>query len=61
MRAMSAAIIVFAAAAFLTVAAPPAAAHHSFAAEYDSTKPVTLHGAVVGPGGVVCLEAHRSR
>jgi len=36
-----------AAAAVLTAAALPAAAHHSFAAEYDASKPITLHGAVV--------------
>ena len=30
----------------LGVAALPLLAHHSFAAEYDSTKPVTLKGAV---------------
>ena len=28
------------------MAAPPLSAHHSFAAEFDSTKPVTLTGAV---------------
>lgn len=28
------------------VAAPPVTAHHSFAAQYDSTRPVTLQGSV---------------
>ena len=30
----------------LVAAAAPVVAHHSFAAEYDSTKPVTLKGTV---------------
>src|SRR5215475_9450273 len=30
----------------LALISVPCAAHHSFAAEYDSTKPVTLHGTV---------------
>jgi hypothetical protein len=34
-------------AGFLLLAALPVLAHHSFAAEYDSTKPVTLKGTVV--------------
>jgi hypothetical protein len=35
------------AAGLLLFAAAPVFAHHSFAAEYDSTKPVTLKGTVV--------------
>jgi hypothetical protein len=37
---------VFLSGMLLALAALPALAHHSFAAEYDSTKPVTLKGAV---------------
>lgn len=33
-------------AAFLLLAAMPVLAHHSFAAEYDSTRPITLKGVV---------------
>jgi hypothetical protein len=38
--------MVFLSGFLLALAAVPALAHHSFAAEYDSTKPVTLKGAV---------------
>jgi hypothetical protein len=44
---MKAAMTVAATAGLLTVAAVPVAAHHSFAAEYDASKAITLHGAVV--------------
>jgi Family of unknown function (DUF6152) len=36
----------FVGSSILALAVTPAFAHHSFAAEYDSTKPVTLKGAV---------------
>src|ERR1700724_335696 len=38
--------MVFLSGVLLALASMPALAHHSFAAEYDSTKPVTLKGAV---------------
>jgi len=42
---MRASLIALASTALLA-AAMPVAAHHSFAAEYDASKPVTLHGTV---------------
>jgi len=38
--------MVFLSGILLAVGAVPALAHHSFAAEYDSTKPITLKGSV---------------
>src|SRR5262252_8098440 len=43
---MKAVLAVLAACAVLLLAAMPVLAHHSFAAEYDSTKPVSVTGAV---------------
>jgi hypothetical protein len=43
---MKAMLAVLAACAVLLLAAMPVLAHHSFAAEYDSTKPINLTGAV---------------
>jgi hypothetical protein len=43
---MRAKLAVLGAGIALVVAVAPLVAHHSFAAEYDSTKPVTLKGAV---------------
>src|SRR5437660_4677395 len=43
---MKAVLAVLAACAGLLLAAMPVLAHHSFAAEYDSTKPVNVTGAV---------------
>lgn len=45
----------------LATASAPAFAHHSFAAEYDATKPVTLHGKLtklswVNPHGWIYVE-----
>ena len=39
-------LVAFAAAVALLAAAVPVSAHHSFAAEFDSTKPVNLKGIV---------------
>jgi hypothetical protein len=39
-------ILAIVALSFLAVVVAPAFAHHSFAAQYDSNKPVTLKGAV---------------
>ena len=38
--------VVLALTSLLAVPAAPASAHHSFAAQYDSTKPITLSGTV---------------
>jgi len=38
--------MVFLSGILLALGAAPALAHHSFAAEYDSTKPVTLKGSI---------------
>ena len=43
---MRSALTILLTGAVLSWSASPCAAHHSFAAEYDSTKPVTLTGAV---------------
>ena len=43
---MKATLAVLAACAVLLLAAMPVLAHHSFAAEYDSTKPVSVSGTV---------------
>ena len=39
-------LFVLAAGFGLIVAAVPVSAHHAFAAEYDSTKPITITGTV---------------
>jgi hypothetical protein len=46
MRFVKVALGLAAAGVSLTISATPVRAHHSFAAEYDSTKPVTLKGVV---------------
>jgi hypothetical protein len=43
---MRASTFLVSAVAGLVLAAMPVAAHHAFAAEFDSTKPITLHGVV---------------